>query len=50
MNDYEAKKQARIDRYRDKADKARAESRACSFHRARGSNACFWTLGQRRNG
>lgn len=26
MNDYEAKKQARIDRYRDKADKARAES------------------------
>lgn len=26
MNDYETKKQARIDRYRDKADKARAES------------------------
>lgn len=26
MTDYEAKKQARIDRYRDKADKARAES------------------------
>lgn len=26
MNDYEAKKQARIDYYRDKADKARAES------------------------
>lgn len=26
MNDYEAKKQARIDRYRDKADKARVES------------------------
>ena len=26
MNDYETKKQARIDYYRDKADKARAES------------------------